>query len=107
MAEGRTASPPPLHPLLPAPRWRAPFWLVTAGAYLDGLVEGRLMRRQPMIPLEGIQAAKHPMYVSCDKAVKELGLPQSPVEPALRDSIDWFTGHGYIKGKERKAAWAK
>ncbi|PKB81358.1 MAG: hypothetical protein BZY88_06630 [SAR202 cluster bacterium Io17-Chloro-G9] len=89
---------------LPVPRWRAPFWLVTAAGHLDGLVEGRIMRRPPRIPLEGIQVAKHPMYVSCNKAIHELGLPQSPLEPALRNAIDWFTGHGYV---ERKAAWAK
>ncbi len=82
---------------LPAPRWKAPFWMVTAAGYLDGLVEGRLMGRQPRIPLEGVQVARHPMYVNCEKAIRELGLPQTPVKEALRKAIDWFTGHGYVK----------
>ena len=89
---------------LPAPRWRAPFWLVTAAGYLDGLVEGRLMRRQPRIPLEGIQVAKRPMYVGCDKAIKELGLPQSPVDIALHRAIEWFTENGYVA---RRAGWVR
>ena len=81
---------------LPVPRFKAPLWLVVAAGRLDGLVEGKLMRRRPAIPLEGVRVAKRPMYVRCDKAIEELGLPQSPVENALRDSIAWFTGNGYV-----------
>ena len=84
---------------LPAPRWKVPFWMVTAAGYLDGLVEGRLMGRQPRIPLEGVQVARHPMYVDCKKAIEELGLPQSPVREALRKAIDWFTVHEYVRLK--------
>ncbi|HLF04369.1 MAG TPA: hopanoid-associated sugar epimerase [Dehalococcoidia bacterium] len=79
----------------PAPRLRAPFWLALGAGYADYLVEGCLLRREPRIPLEGLQVAKHPMYVSCQKAVQELGLPQSPVETALEQAVGWFKGHGY------------
>ena len=86
------------------------FWLVTAAGYLDGFVEGRLMRRHPRIPLEGIQVAKYPMYVNCAKAVDELGLPQGPVERALRNAVEWFSAHGYVEGGQRgrpKAVWTR
>jgi dihydroflavonol-4-reductase len=79
----------------PAPRFRAPFWLALGAGYADYLVEGCLLRREPRIPLEGLQVAKHPMYVSCQKAVDELGLPQSPVEAALAQAVRWFSDHGY------------
>ena len=79
----------------PAPRFRAPFWLALGAGYADYLVEGCLLRREPRIPLEGLQVAKHPMYVSCQKAVDELGLPQSPVEAALAQAVRWFRDHGY------------
>ena len=36
------------------------------------------------------------MYVSSRKAVNELGLPQSPVEPALEKAVRWFTDYGYL-----------
>lgn len=78
---------------LRAPRLRAPFWLALGAGYADYLVEGRLLRREPAIPLEGLKIAKHPMYVSCHKAVEELGLPQSPVEPALERAVRWFRDH--------------
>ena len=82
---------------LSVPRWRAPYWLVMAAGYLDQLVEGGLLHREPRIPLEGVKVSRTPMYVSCDKAVKELGLPQSPVEVALENAINWFNDYGYTR----------
>ena len=81
----------------PAPRWRAPYWLVISAGYLDQLVEGTLLRREPRIPLEGIRVSKTPAYVSCQKAVSELGQPQSSVETALANSVKWFIDHGYTE----------
>lgn len=34
-------------------------------------------------------------YVDPSKAIDELGLPQTPIETALRDSIEWFRANGY------------
>ncbi len=34
-------------------------------------------------------------YVSGDKAVRELGMPQTPIEDGLRDSIEWFRANNY------------
>ncbi|MQG33623.1 MAG: NAD-dependent epimerase/dehydratase family protein [SAR202 cluster bacterium] len=84
---------------LPAPRIRAPYWLVVGVGYADLLIEGKILRREPVIPVEGVLASKTPAYVSCDKAVRELGQPQSPVEDALKQAVDWFTAHGYVKGE--------
>ena len=84
---------------LRAPRWRVPYWLAIGAGYLDQLVEGQLLRREPRIPLEGLKVAKKPMYVSCEKAVQELGQPQHPVEAALERAVTWFADHGYIRAR--------
>ena len=83
---------------LPAPRIRAPYWLVVGAGYADQFVEGVLFRREPTIPVEGVLASKTPAYVSCEKAVRDLGQPQRPIEDALKQAIDWFTDQGYIDG---------
>ena len=82
-----------------APRWRIPFWLALGAGCLDNLVEGRLLGREPRLPLEGLQVARTPMYVSGQKAVDRLGVPQSSVEAALERAVRWFTDHGYTRGK--------
>ena len=40
--------------------------------------------------------AKHKMFFSPAKAVNELGLPQTDVEQAFRDAVDWFAPRGYF-----------
>ncbi len=35
-------------------------------------------------------------HVDASKAVAELGLPQTPIETAVRDSIEWFRANGYV-----------
>jgi dihydroflavonol-4-reductase len=49
----------------------------------------------PRVPLTGVRMARKHMYFSADKAVRELGLFQRPVEQALRDAVDWFVDYGY------------
>ena len=84
-----------------APRVRFPHWLIVGAAYLDQIVEGGLLRRQPAIPVEGIKVAQHPMYVSSQKAINQLGMPQSSIKGALEKAIRWFTDHGYLgKGSQ-------
>ena len=81
----------------PAPKWRLPYWLALGAGYLDQMVEGSLIGRQPRIPVEGLKVAKHPMYVSADKAVRQLRQPQQPIEAALEKAVRWFTDHNYVK----------
>ena len=71
-----------------APRVKLPYALVLALAHLDQWVEGGILRRTPFIPLEGIREARRPVWVDCSKAVRELGLPQSPVEGALDGDVE-------------------
>ena len=82
---------------LPAPGLRLPYWLVVGAGYADQVISGSLLGREPLVPLEGVLASKRPAFVSCDKAVRELGQPQSPVEGALKKAVDWFDRHGYAR----------
>ena len=81
---------------LSAPRIRIPYWLLVGIGYADRFVEGTILKREPAIPVEGVLASKTPAYVNCNKAVIELGQPQRPIKNALKQSVDWFTNHGYL-----------
>ncbi|MBI4336402.1 MAG: NAD-dependent epimerase/dehydratase family protein [Chloroflexi bacterium] len=87
-----------------APRWRVPLGLALAGAYVDYLLEGVLLRREPLIPLEGVQHARRYMAADSSKAVRELGLPQTPVRDALARAVDWFYEHDYVGGRRAQAS---
>ena len=42
--------------------------------------------------------SRYRMYFDASRAVRELGLPQSPVEPALARAVEWFRANGYARG---------
>lgn len=79
---------------IPAPGVRLPYTPVLMAAWLN---EGfsRLTGREPLIPLAGVQMAAHHMYFDSGRAVRELGLPQSPVQEALIRAVEWFRTNGY------------
>lgn len=79
---------------IPPPRLRVPYGVAFAAA-LAGEVVARLTGRPPRIPLTGVRMARKVMFFDPAKAVRELGLPQTPVEAALKEAVDWFTAHGY------------
>jgi dihydroflavonol-4-reductase len=78
----------------PAPRWRAPYGLALAVAYADE-ARARLTGRPPRAPLAGVRMARYKMYFSPAKAVRELGLPQTPPREAFREAVEWFRAQGY------------
>jgi dihydroflavonol-4-reductase len=80
----------------PAPRRRIPHWIPTVAAAVDtGLA--RLLGRTPRVSLEAVRMSRHRMFFDAGKAVRELGLPQSPVRAALARAVAWFREHGYLR----------
>lgn len=80
---------------IPAPKVRLPYAPVLAAAWLnEGL--SRITGREPLIPLAGVQMAARHMYFDSGRAVRELGLPQTPVAKALERAVEWFRSNGYI-----------
>ncbi|HEU5367718.1 MAG TPA: hopanoid-associated sugar epimerase [Ktedonobacterales bacterium] len=77
------------------PRFKVPRWLAYAAACVDELIEGRLLRRAPGIPMNGVRMSARCMYFDASKAVRELGLPQTPIEDALARAVAWFRAEGY------------
>lgn len=74
----------------PPPTRRIPHALAVAAAAADELVEGRIMRREPRAPLDGALLARKRMFFSPQRAITELGLPQSDLQAAMDDAVAWF-----------------
>jgi dihydroflavonol-4-reductase len=90
----------------PPPRVRLPY----AAAWAAGAVStavAAVTGRPPAIPLEAVRMSRRRMFVDASKAVRELGLPQTPVREAFQDAIGWFAAHGMLPERHtRSAAWA-
>ncbi len=79
-----------------APRVRLPHGVALAiAAALEGV--SRVTRREPLASRTAVRMAAKRMFFDPAKAIRELGLPQTPVDEALRDAVDWFWAHGYAR----------
>ncbi len=82
---------------LRAPSIEMPAWVaLTAGAFSE-FFSGTLARRAPRVPLSSVKAALKVRHFDCSKAVRVLSLPQTPIETALADAVQWFRTQGYVK----------
>lgn len=79
---------------IPAPRWRLPHGAALA---IAGVLEGvaRVTGKEPLASRTAVRMASKRMFFDPGRAVRELGLPQTPVDEALRDAVDWFWAHGH------------
>jgi dihydroflavonol-4-reductase len=73
----------------PAPRLRLPLNLLLPVAYAAEAL-ARLRGRETRITVDGIRMARHRMYFSSAKAVRELGYRWRPAQQAIDDAVRWF-----------------
>ncbi|QXE89128.1 NAD-dependent epimerase/dehydratase family protein [Geomonas subterranea] len=83
---------------LKAPRVKLPYYPILMAAYANHALS-LVTRREPLIPLAGVQMARKFMYFDSAKAQAELGVPQTPVEDALERAVKWFKDNGYIQNR--------
>ncbi|HYZ87322.1 MAG TPA: hopanoid-associated sugar epimerase [Bryobacteraceae bacterium] len=80
---------------VPAPKVRIPYGV----AYAAGLVStawASLTGQEPRAPIDAVRMARKKMWVSHDKATRELGFEPGPAEGALRRAVEWFRSNGYV-----------
>jgi dihydroflavonol-4-reductase len=76
-------------------RLRIPHFVPLVLATLEAPL-ARLRRRPPRVSLEAVRLARKKMFFDPAKAVRDLGLPQSPIETALARAVAWFREQGYV-----------
>ncbi|BAZ24062.1 hopanoid-associated sugar epimerase [Kalymmatonema gypsitolerans NIES-4073] len=81
---------------LSAPQKSIPGWIPLSLAWIDERILAPL-GKPPSIPLDGVRMSHQPMYYNASKAVRELGLPQTPIRTALQDAVNWFVAQKYVE----------
>jgi len=81
---------------IPAPGIKIPYWVALAAGHVsEGIA--RVTGKPPRAPLAGVRMARYKMWFNPAKAIRELGLPQTPVKQAFADAVEWFRANGYVK----------
>ncbi len=82
---------------IPAPKVRLPYGFVYPVALISTAFADYVTGHPPLAPIDAVRMARKYMYFDPSKAVRELGMPQSPVEEALEKAVVWFKNNGMVK----------
>ena len=72
------------------PRFRIPWAMALVAGCMENFLMGTVLRREPNIPLEGVRMSRYKMYISSEKARRELGYNPGPVKEALQEAVEYF-----------------
>ena len=74
---------------LTAPQTLIPHWIPYTAAWIDERILASAGKK-PSLSVDAVKMARQKMYYDATKAVRELGLPQSPIKAALQKAVKWF-----------------
>jgi dihydroflavonol-4-reductase len=78
-----------------APYLRLPYAVAYIAACVSELIARTLTHKPPFVTRAGVRLSRKYMFFDATKAVRELGLPQTPAKEALRKATYWFRTYGY------------
>ena len=78
------------------PRMRIPHGVAWCAALASEVI-ARFTGHPPRAPLAGARMARNKMWFNPAKAIRDLGLPQTPPRQALADAVQWFCANKYVK----------
>jgi len=81
---------------IPAPKIKIPHWVAYRAAEISEMISF-FSGKPPKAPLAGVRMARYKMWFNPAKAIRELGLPQTPPKQALADAVEWFRKNGYVE----------
>jgi dihydroflavonol-4-reductase len=84
---------------LPRAAIKVPRQVALIAGHASSLIEGRLLRREPSIPLEGARMAATRMIFNDARAREELGYRSRPAVEAITRSARWYVDNGYVSTK--------
>jgi dihydroflavonol-4-reductase len=81
---------------LPSPKVKLPYSVALAYGAFDTLVSGHLLKKRPRASLDEVRMGRKIMFVSSEKAERELGWRTLTVDDALARAVQWFKANGYV-----------
>jgi dihydroflavonol-4-reductase len=81
------------------PRLKLPYGVALMLGYVFH-VQARITKQPPVVSLSQVRIGNMGEHFDNSKAVSELGLTLTPLKVTIKNTIDWFIQHGYIKNQE-------
>jgi dihydroflavonol-4-reductase len=81
---------------LPEPRWRVPYPVALAAAYVSELVADAVTGRIPAATVTGVKLTRRRMHFDASRSLAELGLTPRPVGESIAEAVAWFKAVGWV-----------
>jgi dihydroflavonol-4-reductase len=81
------------------PRFKIAYPAALAYAYSCLLVANYITHRPPLLTPGVLQILRIFKKIKSTKAIKELGLPQTPLRETIRRTVNWYKENGYWNKK--------
>jgi dihydroflavonol-4-reductase len=75
---------------LPEPRWRVPYGVALAAAYISEFVADVVTHASPAATVTGVKLTRRRMHFDAHRSLAELELKPRPVTESLADAVAWF-----------------
>lgn len=72
-----------------APKIKLPLWIPLTVAFVDEYILSKF-GKIPSVALEGVKMSGQFMYYDSSKAIQQLGLPQTNIDEAIANAVNWF-----------------
>ena len=76
------------------PKTKLPYPILIAAASAAELLS-KFTKKAPLVSIPMIRIANEEQFYDASKAIKELNMPQTPIEIAVERSVKWFRENGY------------
>lgn len=83
---------------LPEPRWRVPYPVALAAAYVSELVADVVTGTIPAATVTGVRLTRRRMHFDPSRSLAELGLVPRPVAGSVAEAVAWFRAAGWLPG---------
>jgi dihydroflavonol-4-reductase len=90
----------------PVPRWRVPYPVGLAAAYISELLADHVTGKTPKATVTGVRLTRRTMHFDASRSLDALGLRPRPIRESLADAVAWLRETGQINGHAEPAAAA-
>ena len=84
---------------LDRPSIDVPYSLLYPASRVLKFIADNVTHKAPMLTPNALKVTELGLRADCQRAFKELGLPQRHISESIRDAIKWFNEYGYVKDK--------
>src|SRR5262249_9537538 len=84
---------------VPVPRWRVPYPVGLAVAWVSEFAADSLTGRPPIATITGIRLARRIIHFDSSRSLAELGLQPRRIHESLADAISWLRLSGQLPSR--------